>query len=348
MHILHISPYMEQGGTERCIINLISQSLKNGYKISLVCPPGGGLKKIPLDVKIYKLKSWVLHKPFNAIAELKEVALNIGKKADLIQVHAAAEMAYLMRKYLPEKPVIFNCHGYDNFLSPYFNYWLASRFLKKVNCSVILNPFDKKCFIGAGLKKDRLIFIPNGVEEKFFNFCKEKNNDKVVGFVGRLVKQKNILWAIKAQAKYRFSPRFLIVGDGPLRSKLEKLTKKLGVNKQIHFLGYKDSIEKVYPLFSYLLVCSRNEAFPLVILEALASGVPVFIPEWLPGLVRLWQNAPGVFVFENGKDLKRQINDKVGKNKEEKIQDFARFFVWENIFKKYQKLYFRVLNGNSL
>ncbi len=254
-------------------------------------------------------------------------------------------MAYLMRKYLPEKPIIFNCHG----LPSYSNYWLAARFLRKASCSVALNPLDKEFFIRAGLKEDRLLFIPNGVERRFFNhYSKEKGNDKIVGLVGRLVKQKNILWAIKAQAKYRLASRVLIVGEGPLRFSLEGWAKKLRIDEHIHFLGHQDEMENIYPLFSYLLVCSRSEAFDLVILEALASGIPVFIPEWLPGLVRLWQETPGIFVFKDGEDLKRQINKKTGENEREKIRGVARSFLWENIFKKYQELYFRLLDRGIL
>ncbi len=58
MHILHISPYMAWGGTERCISNLISQSLKNGCRASLLCPDGDGLKRIPPEIPVHTLKNW--------------------------------------------------------------------------------------------------------------------------------------------------------------------------------------------------------------------------------------------------------------------------------------------------
>lgn len=348
MNILHLTPYMECGGTERCIINLICRSLENGHRVFLVSPEGGGLKNIPQKVNVYKLRHWSVVKPFTSVYELKKLLLTVHKKVDIIQVHASAEMAYLAKKYLPELPVIFTCHGYDNYLPSYFNYWLASRFLKNVNCVVALNPLDKEYFIQAGVEKEKVVFIPNGVEERFFNQkTKGENNKKVVGIVGRLVRQKNIEWAIKAQARCRFSSRLLIAGDGPLRSKLERRAKKLGVDREVIFLGHKDEVEKVYPLFSYLLVCSRNEAFALIILEALASGVPVFVPSWLPGLVRLWQSAPGVFVFKNGKDLKEQIEKGKGAGEKDKLQSFAKSFLWDNIFKKYQELYFKLLTRES-
>jgi len=335
---------MGRGGTERCILNLISQSLKRGYQVSLASPDGNGLKKVPNSVRVYKLENWRVFKPLSSVSNFKKIALSISDKADLIQVHASAEMAYLVKRYLPQKPVVFTCHGYDTPLPVYFNYWVASRFLRKIDYAIVLNPVEKKYFVQAGVREEKLIILPNGVEEKFFRFpLKKKNDDKVVGLVGRLVKQKNILWAIKSQKEYKFASKLLIVGDGPLRSGLERRVKRSGLEKEVIFLGYQEKIEKIYPLFSYLLVCSRNEAFGLVILEALAAGIPVFIPDWLPGLKEIFSSAPGVIVFQGEKELKDKIERGDGRIERKKMRKFARSFLWENIFPEYEKLYYQAL-----
>lgn len=349
MHILHITPYMQQGGTENCIINLILHSLENKYRVFLISPPGKSLKKIPEEVEIYRLKNWIATRPLRATSEVKKILLSLREKIDIIQVHAAAEMAYLAGKYLPEKPVIFTCHGYDSPFFSYFNYWLAARFLKKAAYCVVLNPLDMNYFIEAGVKKGKVVFISNGVEEKFFKSPATQNNSsKVVGMVGRLVKQKNISWAIRAQAKYRFASQLLIAGDGPLRGKLEKQVKRLGIDGEVKFLGHREKIENVYPLLSHLLISSRNEACPLAVLEALASGVPVLIPRWLSGLVRFWAATPGVSFFKNAEELKTQIENKKETGEKERIQKFARTFLWENIFKNYKNLYKQALNKGNL
>jgi len=345
MHILHLTPYMGLGGTERCIVNLLSESLKRGYQASLASPDGEGLKKVPGSVRVYKLENWRISKPFSSISALKRIALFIGKEVDLIQVHAAAEMAYLIKRYLPRKPIIFTCHGYDTSLPLYFNYWLASKFLKKINYLIVLNPMEREYFTRAGIEKEKLVIIPNGVEEKFFSFPLEKeNNNETVGLVGRLVKGKNILWAIENQAKYRFASKLLIVGDGPLRPELERRVKRLKLEKEIIFLGYQEKMEKIYPRFSCLLICSHSEAFSLIVLEALAAEVPVFIPDWLPGLKTIFDSAPGVTVFQGGKDLKEKIERWDERIDGEKMRKFARSFLWENIFPKYDELYHQALN----
>ena len=348
MHILHLTPYMGLGGTERHILNLISQSMARGYEISLACPPGEGLKGVPPKVRIHALENWSMRKCLASAAALKKIALRIGGEVDLIQVHAAAEMAYLTKKYLPDKPVIFTCHGYNTH-PPILNYWLASRFLKKIDCLIALTLEEKQYFLRGDIPGKRVVVIPNGVESRFFDTPHSRmKNGRVVGLVGRLVKEKNFAWAIKAQARYRFASRLLIVGDGPLRNRLERQVRGLGLEKEVTFLNYQEEMERIYPLFSYLLIPSRKEAFALVILESLAAGVPVLVPQWLSGVKDFYGSAPGVVVFKGGRDLKEKVEKDEGKKERGEIQRFAHDFLWENVFPQYEELYSRILARSSV
>lgn len=348
MHILHLTPYMSLGGTERHILNLIIQSLSRGYRISLASPPGEGLREIPGAVRVYEIKNWRGFKLLSSVKALKEIILAVKDEIDLVQVHASAEMAYLAKKYLEEKPVIFTCHGYNTH-PPYFNYWLAARFLKRTDCVVALTSEEKEYFLRGGIKEDQLVVISNGVEERFFHPPSlPRNNNKVIGLVGRLVKEKNFTWAIKKQAKYRFASKLLIVGEGPYRHSLKKLVKKLRLEQEVIFLGYKEEMEKIYPLFTYLLISSRKEAFALVILEALAAGVPVLVPQWLFGVRKFYGSAPGVVIFRGVKDLAQKVRKREGRLKEDKIQAFARNFLWKNIFDRYEQLYSQLLMRSKL
>jgi len=343
MHILHLTPYMSLGGTERHILNLIAQGLSRGYQVSLASPAGEGLREVPDAVRLYQIENWRGLKLLRSVKALKEIILAVGNKVDLVQVHASAEMAYLAKKYLAKKPVIFTCHGYNTH-PPYLNYWLAARFLKRVDCIVALTPEEKEYFLRGGIKESKLVVISNGVEEKFFRAPSFHEDDgEVIGLVGRLVKEKNFAWAVKMQAKYRFASKLFIVGGGPYRSKLEKLVKKLNLEKEVIFLGHKEEMEKIYPLFTYLLISSRKEAFALVILEALAAGVPVLVPHWLFGVREFYGSAPGVVVFKGGKDLKQKVEKGEGKIMGDRIQSFARNFLWGNIFDRYEELHSQLL-----
>ena len=343
MHILHLTPYMSLGGTERHILNLMAQGLSRGYQVSLGSPAGEGLREVPDAVRVYQIENWRGLKLLKSVKALREMISSVGDEVDLVQVHASAEMAYLAKKYLVKKPVIFTCHGYNTH-PPYFNYWLAARFLRRVDRIVALTPEEKEYFLGGGIKESKLIVISNGVEEKFFRAPSSHQNDaEVIGLVGRLVKEKNFAWAVKMQAKHGFASKLLIVGGGPYRLRLERLVKRLNLEKEVIFLGYKEEMEKIYPLFTYLLISSRKEAFALVILEALAAGVPVLIPHWLLGVREFYSSAPGVVVFKGGKDLKQKVKKGEGKIMGDKIQAFARNFLWKNIFDRYEQLYGQLL-----
>ena len=69
--------------------------------------------------------------------------------------------------------------------------------------------------------------------------------------------------------------RFLVVGDGPERAKLEALAKSLGIAAAVHFLGTRSDVPELLSLVDVLALSSRMEANPICLLEAMASEKPV-------------------------------------------------------------------------
>ena len=67
---------------------------------------------------------------------------------------------------------------------------------------------------------------------------------------------------------------YLLVGDGPEVSLVCKLVKKYGLEKKVLFLGKQDNLEELYSISDLMLLLSEKESFGLVILEAMACGVP--------------------------------------------------------------------------
>ena len=69
--------------------------------------------------------------------------------------------------------------------------------------------------------------------------------------------------------------RFLVIGDGPERPKLESLARSLGVAEAVRFLGTRSDVDEVLSLLDVLLLTSHMEANPICLLEAMAAGKPV-------------------------------------------------------------------------
>lgn len=100
----------------------------------------------------------------------------------------------------------------------------------------------------------------------------------VIGSVGRLSTQKSPSDFVRvAEAVHRSKPdaHFVWVGDGPLEQDVRNLSTTLQLDSAIHWLGQRSDVQKLLHLFDCLILTSRWEGFPLVVLEAMAAGVPV-------------------------------------------------------------------------
>ena len=107
----------------------------------------------------------------------------------------------------------------------------------------------------------------------------------VIGSVGRLSEQKSPLDFVRvAETVHESRPdaHFVWVGDGPLEEEVQKLSNSLQLDSVIHWLGHRNDVPQLLHIFDCFVLTSRWEGFPLVILESMASGVPVIATN-IPG-----------------------------------------------------------------
>lgn len=125
--------------------------------------------------------------------------------------------------------------------------------------------------------------IPNGIDLKGFEgIKKEPHEGFVVMTVARLENVKGIEYLIKAFDLLRFDPakagsNLLIIGDGSERKNLEGLTKQLGLEDKVKFVGQipPEGIPEYLAMADCFVLPSLKEGFGIAVLEAMATGVPV-------------------------------------------------------------------------
>jgi glycosyltransferase involved in cell wall biosynthesis len=101
---------------------------------------------------------------------------------------------------------------------------------------------------------------------------------RLIGFLGRLIPAKGCDLLIRAVARIDGAHRdfvLVVVGEGPERESLETLAKSLGVGQTIRFCGFRTDPEHVYASLDLLVLPSREEGTPLVMLEGMWQEVPV-------------------------------------------------------------------------
>jgi len=137
-----------------------------------------------------------------------------------------------------------------------------------------------------GLPKDELVVIPNGVDLPRFPSAKPAKltslgvlpGRRVVAFVGRLQRQKGVEWLLKSAPQWLERPLYcdlLLVGRGPLERSLRRRVEKLGIQNRVHFAGWRPDVPEILAASAALVLPSEWEGMPNVVLEAMASGLPV-------------------------------------------------------------------------
>jgi len=147
--------------------------------------------------------------------------------------------------------------------------------------------------IRVPMQHDRMVFIPNPVNidavsdhsrEKPDHPWLQQKGKPVIASVGRLAKQKNFPLLLKAFGVVRrtLDARLVIVGEGPERTHLESLIQDLGL-EDVSLPGYSDNPWSVMVRADVFVLPSEAEAFGLVLVEAMACGVPIVATDALGG-----------------------------------------------------------------
>ena len=120
--------------------------------------------------------------------------------------------------------------------------------------------------------------IPNGVDtSRFSPLVRESNGQCELLFVGRLAPQKGVNILLHALSRLPAGWRLRIAGDGPERGRLAALAASLGIVDRVVFLGWtqRDELPALYRSADVFVFPSYDEGMPNVVLEALASGLPI-------------------------------------------------------------------------
>lgn len=200
--------------------------------------------------------------------------------------------------------------------------------LKKVDCFVATSKEIKKGLLNDGYNQNRIISIPNFVDQGVFHPSnKELRNqahkdfgfsgETIVTFTGRLVEGKGVGVLLAAWGKVVVDFKnvcLLVLGKGPFESRLKKQCQNLRIEKNIRFLGLVNNVRKYLAMSDIFVFPSFQEGFPNSVLEAMACGLPV-IATRIGGVVDVIKNEENGLLVEPGNvdqladALKKLISD---------------------------------------
>lgn len=197
-------------------------------------------------------------------------------------------------------PLIFTWHTlYDQYahfvpfvsekLAAWWSIGNARRFANKANHVIVPTPSVKEIIKKWGVKNENITAIASGIdEEKFVEADGEKirkkyeiNQDEVlILLVSRLTAEKNVNFIFKSFLSVFIENKkmkFLVVGGGGEKEKLEKMITKNGLDKQVYFAGMvkQEEVKNYYAAADIFVYASKSETQGMILTEAMYMGLPI-------------------------------------------------------------------------
>ena len=288
LRVLLVADSLHVGGAERHVVGLAAALVAQGHRAEILCSVEGGLAPVArrAGVPVHAVGERVVKRRLS-LSFARGVARASAGGFDLVHAHmyasaGAAALAGLGRGI----PLVITEHseaGWRGRGARLCARWVYRRAAQVIAVS---HRIGRRLIAYDHVQPTRVRVILNGLPPS--RFAPEPAisdplpvafaDRPLVGAVARLQREKGLADFIGAAAMIAPrapSARFVVVGDGPQRRELGELAHRLGLGERLVFLGFQVGAPALIARFDVLVVPSLSEGSPLVVLEAMAAGVPI-------------------------------------------------------------------------
>jgi glycosyltransferase involved in cell wall biosynthesis len=287
--VLQIVLSLNPGGTERLVIEL-ARRLQECAPAMVCCLDDAGAWARELQPHGIEVVALERGSGFRPMLGRRVADLARRHDATVIHAHHYSPFVYscLSRVWRPGSRVVFTEHGRLSDTPPSAKRRFANRILGRFPSRVFAVSEDLKRHLeGEGFAPDALEVIYNGIEvgpapdaalrEDVRQALGVDAGTFVVGTIARLDPVKDLGSLIGAAATLRgvLPITVVIVGDGPERNRLEAEAQRLGIKREVRFLGHREDARRWLAGCDVYVNCSISEGVSLTILEAMAAALPI-------------------------------------------------------------------------
>jgi glycosyltransferase involved in cell wall biosynthesis len=350
------------GGMENCVKEISDRLARKGHQVEIFTSDIGCKKRrhsSTNNLNIHYLKSWEF--AHTAIIPNLFFKLLMIPKDFIMHVHIAQvfipEIVFLISK-IRKIPYIAHIHadvgpsGKMGFLLPFYK----KMFLQKILNSALKIVVPSKDYVSLiskkyTISKTKIYEVPNGVDLKYFKNISTKLHSPVrLLSVSRLSKPKNIPLLIQsfklAIEKNHRNLELHIVGEGEEKNKIFDLIKKEKLEKKVLLHGglWGKDLYDIYSYSDIFILTSGCESFGLVLIEAMASGLPIVVSNITSVKNIVKNNITGLLAKPTPKDFTRavekllsnsQLRKKLIKNGLKEVKKYD----WNKIVQKFEHIY---------
>ena len=330
--VCYIITSLGKGGAERQLFELIKGINRNKFSPLVISLSEGGYwkEKIQaLGIQTIGLRR-KKNKEFSRLYKL--IKLLRTTKADIVHTYMFSANTYgRIAAIILKVPIIISSErnisekgkdkkGYEI---------IIDRFLAFFTHQIICNSFSCSSSLTKqySIKKEKVVTIQNGIDISNYSFNRYGSQNlsiKTIGTVGRLEYQKNqkcflAMAKIVLEKSNNMNLKFLIAGKGQLLSRLKVYAKELEIEKNVNFLGEVCQINELYKNLDIFVLTSHFEGLPNVVMEAMASSLPVVAVNVGGAQELIRENITGFLCSpDNAKELADKVDYLITNQKEAK------------------------------
>lgn len=279
MSVLHILPSLQLGGAERVTLELADLQRREGLDAQILSL-GSAEDFLVQQVNASGIPLHVLSAKMSRLQRYRK-AYQLARQFQVLHIHSPRGLRYLLPVlfFLKHKTMIYTRHGMDPLNSAKWKviHRIARRCVDQVT---FVNHQGRDVFMSNHhWPSDRLRVITNGV---YIPEVVDKQTSSIIRFgsVGRMVKLKGQAILLEAvallhQRKGREHPFVLkFFGTGPMEPALKEQSASM-TQGLVEFHGEVTDQNAIYAGLDVLVVASESEGLSMVIIEAMARGIPV-------------------------------------------------------------------------
>ncbi len=292
--ILILDNEFDMGGKERVLFQFMSQADKSRFHFAVCCLKRGGYFKDKLTQMGIPFYDGILRHRFDAMGFLGLARVLRTERPDLIYTFSHPNtviFAYLAKKrgLVPHMLVSYHAMGDTGGTRQVAPYLLP--LLRRADELWAVAEIQKDYLVKTeGLPREKIRVIHNGVNTERFQPAPPEERARIRKELGiadrdltiisvaslKPLKRIDALLRVTARLAGTGMPiRIIVAGEGSERASLESLARELGIAEKVAFLGNRDDVNRLLKAGDVFVLASRTEAFPNVVLEAMATGLPV-------------------------------------------------------------------------
>ncbi len=295
--VAHVVISLQHGGLEQCAVQWchVRNRMHPGSTAIVCLSEPGPLSETINDVTVFSLGANRSQFPWDRSAVIRFREIIAARDIEVLHSHNTAARQYASlacRKGRPRH--VYTDHGSNIYLCGIPNRIRLAFMKRRTNAIVAVSSEAAEALARAEhIPTDDIRIIRNGVTMKDTAPPGTQTRDAirkqwgipreafVTGYVGRLSHEKGVDRLITSFAALpdlrppSSDLRLVLVGDGPMRGKLEQLVRDLDISEHVIFLGAQSNARALMPGFDLFVLPSRSEGLPLALLEAMAESVPV-------------------------------------------------------------------------